>query len=120
MKGRISFMLCVSASHLWRRLHFILFLGVCFLPLAATAQQVATTLAGAVLTTGSADGPANHALFNDPTGLAIDASGNVYVADNANHTLRKLSPSGMVATLAGRVGQPGSANGTGTNAFFNN
>ena len=78
-----------------------------------------TTLAGAVLTSGSSDGPVATALFGDPTGLEIDAAGNLYIADNANHTIRKLSPSGIVSTFAGQAGQPGSADATGTNASFN-
>jgi NHL repeat len=78
-----------------------------------------TTLAGSVLTSGSADGPAASALFGDPTGLALDAAGNIYVADNQNNTIRKLSAAGQVTTLAGRAGQMGSADGTGTNASFN-
>jgi len=88
--------------------------------LAAFAQEAVTTLAGSVLKSGSADGPATNALFSDPTGLAIDAAGNVFVADNQNHTIRKLSTAGLVSTLAGRPGQSGSADGIGTNAFFNN
>ena len=68
-----------------------------------------------------ADGPgAVTALFHDPAGLAMDAAGNVYVADNWNHTIRKLSPAGIVSTLAGQAGQFGSADATGTNATFNN
>jgi hypothetical protein len=102
------------------QLALIILLAGFFLPLASLSQQAATTLAGSVLTTGGVDGPAAYALFHDPTGLAMDASGNVYVADNQNHTLRKLSPAGLVTTLAGHTGQSGSANGTGTNAYFCN
>ena len=59
-----------------------------------------------VLVSGNMDGPATNALFSDPTGLALDAAGNIYIADNAGHTIRKLSPAGMVSTLAGHAGQP--------------
>ena len=89
------------------------------MPATLMAQQEGvTTLAGSVQTSGSADGAPGVALFGDPTGLDIDAAGNVYVADNANHTIRKLSPSGVVTTLAGQAGQPGSTDATGTNASF--
>jgi len=89
------------------------------LPIAALAQsEGVTTIAGAVLTSGSADGPVATARFGDPAGLDIDATGNLYIADNANHTIRKLTPSGMVSTLAGAAGQFGSRDATGTNALF--
>ncbi len=120
MKDQKFFTPCFSAPDFLRRLRFILLVVTVLLPLASIAQQMATTLTGSVLTSGSVDGSVAHALFNDPTGLAIDDNGNVYIADNANHAIRKLSSSGIVTTLAGRAGQPGSANGTGTNAFFNN
>ena len=77
-----------------------------------------TTLAGLVGATGSADGTGTAANFNGPTGLAVDAAGNVYVADTYNHTVRVLSPAGAVTTLAGTVGTAGSADGTGTAATF--
>ncbi len=120
MRRRPTFTLRVFASDPWRLPQFAPLLAMICLSLTSMAQQVASTLTGSVLTTGSTDGPPAKALFNDPTGLTIDTNGNVYVADNANHTLRKLSPSGMVTTVAGRTGKPGSANGTGTNAFFYN
>lgn len=51
--------------------------------------------------------------------MAVDAAGNVYVADFSNHTIRKITPAGEVTTLAG-TGSPGSTNATGTAAGFNN
>lgn len=86
---------------------------------SAPAQEAVTTLAGTVLTSGAKDGPAVGALFGDPTGLAIDSGGDIYIADNANDTIRLLSAAGSVSTLAGRAGQFGTADGSGTNAFFN-
>lgn len=76
-----------------------------------------TTLAGRA-TTGHDDGPAAEARFNNPHGLALDANGNLYVADNANHTIRKISPQGIVSTFAGSPDQPGSADGNGSTARF--
>ena len=79
---------------------------------------VTSTLAGAVGLSGSADGAGTAARFLSLSGLAVDTSGNVYVADAANHTIRKVSPTGVVSTLAGTAGASGSADGTGAAARF--
>jgi sugar lactone lactonase YvrE len=67
---------------------------------------------------GSADGAATAATFNQPAALAVDAVGNVYVADTYNNKIRKITPQGLVSTFAGS-GSPGSANGAGAAASFN-
>jgi len=77
-----------------------------------------TTLAGTAGNPGSADGTATAARFNSPTGVTVDSAGNVYVADSGNHTIRKVSAAGVVTTLVGTAGNPGSADGTGTAARF--
>lgn len=85
---------------------------------AAQAEDYAiTTFAGTALSAGSADG--RPGTFNAPYGIAIDAAKNLYVADTVNNTLRKVAPDGVVSTLAGLAGQPGSTNGTGSAARFN-
>ena len=82
-----------------------------------TPAGVVTTFAGGVLP-GSANGTGTYATFNQPTGIAIDATGNLYVADCNNHLIREITPAGVVTTLAGS-GVIGSANGTGAAASFN-
>jgi sugar lactone lactonase YvrE len=83
-----------------------------------TPEGVATTLAGTVGKSGHADGTGTAASFNWPQGIAIDASGNLYVADSDNCTIRKVTSEGAVTTLAGTAGTYGYADGTGTAALF--
>jgi streptogramin lyase len=77
-----------------------------------------STLAGLSGTPGATDGRDTSARFNLPESVAVDASGNLYVADNGNNLIRKIAPDGTVSTLAGS-GQVGSGNGQGTAASFN-
>jgi sugar lactone lactonase YvrE len=83
-----------------------------------TPAGAVTTLAGVPNNTGSADGPGASALFNDPQGLAVDGAGNIYVVDTNNNTVRMVSPSGVVTTLAGVPGSAGCADGSGATAQF--
>jgi hypothetical protein len=79
-----------------------------------TPAGVVTTFAGTPDVTGTNDGLGSAAKFNFPQGLALDSSNNVYVADTANNTIRKITPGGMVTTFAGTPGISGntdSANG---------
>jgi len=83
-----------------------------------TPAGVVTTLAGLAGIQGSADGNGSDARFNLPGGVAVDGAGNVYVADSANSTIRHISPSGTVTTLAGLAENPGKLDGTGSEARF--
>ena len=83
-----------------------------------TSAGAVSTLAGLAGTSGAANGMGTAARFNNPTGVALDAAGNVYVADSANHTIRKISAAGLVSTLAG-TGTYGYKDDTGTSAQFN-
>lgn len=84
-----------------------------------TPEGVVTTLAGKPGTSGNADGTGSDARFFYPDKLAVDNAGNLYVSDNENHTIRSVTPAGVVATIAGRAGVAGSANGTNSAARFN-
>ncbi len=83
-----------------------------------TAGGVVTTWAGSA-TSGSTNGIGAAAKFYLPTGVAADGSGNVYVADNQNHTIRRITSDRVVSTLAGTAGTTGRTDGTGAAALFN-
>ena len=85
-----------------------------------TPAGVVSTLAGSRGVFLSADGTGSAASFNNPVGVAVDATGNVYVADTFNNTIRRVTQAGVVTTLAGTAGVRGSADGTGAAASFNN
>lgn len=82
------------------------------------AGGVVTTLAGSAQSGGKTDGAGTAARFDQPFGIAVDANGTVYVSDATANTIRTISPAGVVSTLAGLAGTPGSADGTGTSARF--
>jgi hypothetical protein len=84
-----------------------------------TISGAVTTLAGQAGNTGTNDGTGTNALFNQPSNLALDSAGNIYVSDTFNHTIRKITPGGVVSTLAGLGGVSGFQNGTGSGALFN-
>lgn len=81
----------------------------------APTGEVSTLAGGAE---GLRDGVGAEASFNTPSGLAVDAQGNVYVADTGNHAIRKVTPEGRVSTLAGD-GTPGWRDGPAGQARFN-
>jgi len=91
------------------------------------ATGAVTTIAGSSISSGSTDspsGPGSAARFDFPTSVALDANGNLYVADSGNNTIRNIVLSSTaVTTIAGSAGTPGitdSPSGPGTSARFDN
>ncbi len=83
------------------------------------SDGIVSTLAGNTNFWDYQDGTGTNAHFGGTlSGLALDKSGNLYVADAGNLVIRKITPAGVVSTLAGSPGQGGYQDGTGTNAFF--
>ena len=85
-----------------------------------TPAGAVSTLAGTAGVSGSTDATGAAASFFYPTGVATDSVGNVYVADTFNNTIRKITPAGVVSTLAGTAGVSGSTDATGAAASFQN
>ena len=83
-----------------------------------TGSGVVSTVAGAPQVSGSSDGSGAAARFSGPAGIAVDSVGVLYVADSANHLVRRITPDGAVTTLAGSAGSAGSDDGTGAAARF--
>lgn len=87
-----------------------------------TSAGVVTTFAGGGGSTlgGYADGTGTAAKFNGIEGIVIDGSGNLFVADYSNNLIRKITPAGVVSTLAGGGGatSAGYTDGIGTSALF--
>jgi sugar lactone lactonase YvrE len=85
-----------------------------------TPDSLVSTFAGIFDRQGFVNGQCLKSEFNYPIGIAIDASGNMYVADSGNNLIRKISTSGQVSTFAGGgYSTTGYGDGTGTNASFN-
>jgi sugar lactone lactonase YvrE len=86
-------------------------------PVCAQVTMI-STLAGTPLSPGAVDESGSAARFNNPSGIAVDQNGNVFVTDYLNHTIRKISPDGAVTTWAGQAGSPGYIDGPGGAARF--
>lgn len=83
-----------------------------------TPGGTVTTIAGLAGSAGSADGPGAAARFVQPAGVAVDAAGNIFVADAGNHTLRGITSAGVVTTIGGVAGTRGAADGPDGAALF--
>ncbi|MEN7551922.1 IPT/TIG domain-containing protein [Rapidithrix thailandica] len=81
-----------------------------------TPEGVVSTIAGGEA--GYKDGEASVALLQNPSGIAVDKAGNLYVADRKNHRIRKITPEGTVSTVAGN-GDQGAEDGPAAAATFN-
>lgn len=75
-------------------------------------------IAGQIGGIGNFDGVGVSARINNASGMAIDSTGNTYIADTRNHTIRKVNPDGVVTTYAGTAGKPGYADGPSASAQF--
>jgi len=83
-----------------------------------TPAGVVSTVAGRANVSGSADGTGSAALFSRPTGVAVGPTGDIFAADTGNNTIRRITPAGVVTTLAGSAGFSGSTDGNGSAARF--
>ena len=87
-----------------------------------STSGVITSFAGTGVAGGTGDGgPATAALLNEPVNAALDAAGNLYIADRANHRIRRVTPAGVISTIAGNgVNDFGGDGGPATSASLNN
>ena len=83
-----------------------------------TPGAMVSTLAGNQSISGHADGAGAAATFDSPGGIAVDRSGNVYVAEESNSLVRRIDSGGNVTTYAGKLGVKGSADGSLASAEF--
>lgn len=93
-------------------------LGVGASPAALGQEYLWTTIAGSIGGPGMSDGVGAGARLNYPTSLALASDGSFYLADRYNHSVRRLTPEGVVTTVAGNADVPGDADGTGRAATF--
>lgn len=85
---------------------------------AAVVSRYAGRMFGSDPEYGNMNGTGSAVTFGRPEGFAFDSNGNLYVADTDNLTIRKVTPAGVVSTVAGSAGLDGSADGTGSAARF--
>lgn len=98
---------------------FYALLSIVFLTASSLCgAEAIAPVSGAQDEAGHLDATGTAARFSDPSGLARDAQGNLYVCDARNHVIRKIAPGGIVTTIAGQAGVSGAINGTGSAARF--
>lgn len=115
---KIACLVCWTVLLLWG--HFALAQSTAPVSQAAQIiQPTVTTVAGLAKQAGSVDGTGPAARFNRPMGIALAPDGTLYVADANNHTIRRITPTGIVTTFVGKAGAKGSLDGTGAAARFN-
>src|SRR6266852_233526 len=104
----------------WRRSSSLILTLVIALTSGAEAQQryTFTHLAGSIGGVGYRDGRGTDARFYEPTSLAVDSNGVIYVSDYGNHVVRRVTPDGEVTTLAGLARDMAFADGRGASARF--
>ncbi|WMW80542.1 hypothetical protein RF679_18165 [Undibacterium cyanobacteriorum] len=85
-----------------------------------SSSGIVSTLAGPdqLFARGASDGSGANVRFNSPKGIAIDKDNNIFIADTNNGTIRKITPSGLVSTYAGKAGSLGSTDGSINTALF--
>ena len=98
-------------------------LNLCFTvkaqsPVYTTPYTISTIAGSALSGSGYYDASGSSAIFNQPYGIAVDSSGNLFVADSGNYVIRKITPAGLVTTIAGQAGNSSSTDGTGISATF--
>ena len=95
-----------------------IFLILCFSAYSLCGADAIAPVSGFQDEAAHLDATGTAARFSDPSGLARDAAGNLYVCDARNHVIRKIAPGGVVTTITGQAGVSGAVNGTGSAARF--
>ncbi len=93
--------------------------GVVVAPVALAASPGISLLAGGLGGSGNVDGTGTAGRLSSPLGIVVDSTGNLYVADTSNQLVRKVTPAGVMTTLAGAAGKAGSVDGLASTARFN-
>src|SRR5690242_14950878 len=110
----------ISRLPSWRILSLAFCSGALFFTSGVLAQTYTFTTWAGYAGYGSADGITNTARFYNPAGVALDSSGSLYLADQRNHVIRKITSGGIVSTLAGLAEVFGTNDSVGSDARFNN
>jgi sugar lactone lactonase YvrE len=103
------------------RLAIVFVIAASAVPAFAQVQPgtyIFTTVAGRAALAGTTDGVGTNARFNRPFGITVNSTGELFVSDSTNHTVRKIAVDGTVTTLAGQAGVVGIVDGVGTAARF--